>query len=67
MSDTKHAGRYIAAEVRSFEYRPAEAPQTPEPEPITPPATAPLIEVAVANMTSERMVAFIRWMQSLYE
>jgi hypothetical protein len=67
VSDTKHAGRYIAAEVRAFEYHADEAPQTPEPEPITPAATAPLIDVAVANMTSERIVAFIRWMQSLYE
>ena len=61
MSDTKHAGRYIAAEVRSFEYSPAEPPMMPEPETVTTAATAPLLETAVANMMPEQLISFYRW------
>lgn len=59
MSDTKHAGRYLAEIAGAFE--PDETPQEVEPEPVTKAATAPLGELAVAHMMPERLVAFWRW------
>lgn len=60
-SDTKHAGRYIAQQVGAFERTDEPTPEETQPEPVTPAATAPLIETAAGHMTSSSLLSFYRW------